>query len=129
MPEKWRPNIPYFHSLRMPFCAGELLGKAADLGEWEVFQKRRMKATITVRAQKDLFPMSQLTFHQALELTANFAFLAERMRAADCDFQTRANVCEAASRIAFLRAHIIAKDEQTRPAFGMTFQRAAFAVA
>ena len=74
-------------------------------------------------------PMSQLTFHQALELTANFAFLAERMRAADRDFQTRANVCEAASRIAFLRAHIIAKDEETRPGFGMTFQRAAFAVA
>ena len=73
--------------------------------------------------------MSQLTFQQALELTANFAFLAERMRAADRDFHTRANVCEAASRIAFLRAHIIAKDEQTRPSFGTTFRHVAFAVA
>ena len=73
--------------------------------------------------------MSQLTFNQALELTANLAFVAERMRAADRDFQTRANVCEAASRIAFLRAHIIAKDEETRPSFGTICRRAAFAVA
>jgi hypothetical protein len=51
------------------------------------------------------------------------------MRAADHDFQTRANVCEAASRIAFLRAHIIAKDEETRPSFETIFRRAAFAVA
>lgn len=64
-----------------------------------------------------------------MELTANFAFVAERMRAAERDFQTRANVCEAASRIAFLRAHIIAKDEETRPSFGTIFRRAAFAVA
>jgi len=64
-----------------------------------------------------------------MELTANFAFVAERMRAADRDFQTHANVCEAASRIAFLRAHIIAKDEETRPSFGTIFRRAAFAVA
>ena len=73
--------------------------------------------------------MSQLTFHQALELTANFAFTAERMRAADSDFQTRASLCETASRIAFLRAHILAKDEEARPSFGMIVRRAAFAVA
>lgn len=73
--------------------------------------------------------MSQLTFHQALELTADFAFAAERMRAADSDCQTRASLCETASRIAFLRAHILARDEEARPSFGMTFQRAAFAVA
>lgn len=73
--------------------------------------------------------MSQLTFHQALELTANYAFLADRMRSADRDFQTRAKVCETASRIAFLRAHIIAKDEETRPSFGTMCRRAAFAVA
>ena len=73
--------------------------------------------------------MSQLTFHQALELTANFAFTAERMRAADSDFHTRASLCETASRIAFLRAHILAKDEEARPSFGMIFRRAAFAVA
>ena len=73
--------------------------------------------------------MSQLTFHQALELTANFAFIAERLRAADHDFQTRATVCETASRIAFLRAHILAKDDEARPSFGTIFRRAAFAVA
>jgi hypothetical protein len=73
--------------------------------------------------------MSQLTFHQALDLTANFAFIAERMRAADHDSQTRANVCETASRIAFLRAHILAKDDEGRPSFGTIFRRAAFAVA
>ena len=73
--------------------------------------------------------MSHLTFHQALELTANFAFIAERLRAADHDFQTRATVCETASRIAFLRAHILAKGDEARPSFGTIFRRAAFAVA
>jgi hypothetical protein len=73
--------------------------------------------------------MSQLTSHQALELTAHFAFVAERMRAADTDLQTRVILCERASRIAFLRAQILAKNEERQPAFGAIFQRAAFAVA
>lgn len=73
--------------------------------------------------------MSQLTSHQALELTAHFVFVADRMRAAPSDFQARASVCERASRIAFLRAQILAKNEESQPAFGALFQRAAFAVA
>jgi hypothetical protein len=73
--------------------------------------------------------MSQLTSHQALELTAHFAFIADRMRAAHSDLQVRARVCERASRIAFLRAQILAKNEEMQPAFGAIFRRAAFAVA
>lgn len=73
--------------------------------------------------------MSQLTFHQALDLTATFAFTAERMREADRDLHSRASICERASRVAFLRAHVIAKSEEVCPAFGELFRRAAFAVA
>jgi len=73
--------------------------------------------------------MSQLTSYQALELTAHFALIADRMRASHPDFHRRACVCEQASRIAFLRAQVLAKNEETRPVFGNIFRRAAFAVA
>jgi hypothetical protein len=72
--------------------------------------------------------ISSLSSHQALELTASFAFTAERMRA-DSESQARANLYERASRIAFLRAHRIAQDEEARPAFGQMFRRAVFALA
>jgi hypothetical protein len=72
--------------------------------------------------------MCHLTSHEALQLTANFALTAERMRTAEADFQALANLYEIASRIAFLRAHLIAKDEQIRPAFGQS-RRPIFAVA
>ena len=71
--------------------------------------------------------MSLLTSHQALELSASFAFAAER--ASEGDFYVRARMCELASRVAFLRAHTIARDEEARPAFGVTFRKAMFAVA
>ena len=71
--------------------------------------------------------MSLLTSHQALELSANFAFAAER--ASESEFQVRARLCELASRVAFLRAHVIARDEEARPAFGLSFRKAIFAVA
>jgi hypothetical protein len=74
--------------------------------------------------------MSQLTSHEALHLTASFAFTAERMRSAAVDeVARRATLCEIASRVAFLRAHLIAKDEQVRPMFGMSRRTAAFATA
>jgi len=73
--------------------------------------------------------MSCLSSQQALELTAAFTRIAERMRAGDADFQTRANMCEMASRIAFLKAGILAREEEMRPLFGQIFRRAAFAVA
>jgi hypothetical protein len=73
--------------------------------------------------------MSCLTSYEALELTANFAFTAERMRAADADFQARANLYETASRIAFLKAHMIARDEEIRPVIGQACYRAVFAIA
>ncbi len=72
---------------------------------------------------------SQLTSQEALEMTASFAFTADRMRAADEAFEIRANICETASRVAFLRAHRIAKMEQILPAVGQTFRRAMFAAA
>jgi hypothetical protein len=73
--------------------------------------------------------MSQLTSYQALDLTVHFALIADRMRATHPDFQCRAQLCERASRIAFLRAQVLARDEETRPGFGDIFRRAAFAVA
>ena len=74
--------------------------------------------------------MSYLSSQQALKLAADFALAAEQMRAAEeVDFQTRANLYETASRVAFLRAHAIAKGEEIRPAFGDCFRRATFAVA
>lgn len=71
----------------------------------------------------------QLTSQEALVLTAAFAFTADRMRAAEGLFETRASICDAASRVAFLKAHLIAKREEVFPVLGDTFRRAAFAVA
>ena len=73
--------------------------------------------------------MLQLTSREALRLTANFAFTADRMRAADQDLATRASICERASRIAFLRAHSIAKREQIVPNLGECHRRAVFSIA
>jgi hypothetical protein len=82
-----------------------------------------------IPAQKDSFSMSLLTSHQALELCASLSFQAERLRASHGEFHVRARLCDVASRVAFLRAHAIARDEETHPAFGQTFRKAAFAVA
>lgn len=72
---------------------------------------------------------SPLSAKQALQLAADFAFTADQMRSAEgVEFQTLANIYEKASRVAFLRAHIIAKDEEVRPRFGESFPRAVFAV-
>jgi hypothetical protein len=72
--------------------------------------------------------MSCLSSHEALQLTATFAFTADRMRA-DSDSCPRASLYEIASRIAFLRAHMIARDEVVRPIFGQSFRLAALASA
>lgn len=71
----------------------------------------------------------QLTSQEALRLTATFAITADRMRGADHSLEIRAQICETASRVAFLRAHVIAKREEILPTFGETFRRAVFAVA
>ena len=74
--------------------------------------------------------MLQLTAQQALQLAADFLHTADYMRAANTpDSQTRAKLLESASRVAFLRAHAIARQEEVRPVFGEGFRRAAFAVA
>ena len=73
--------------------------------------------------------MSQFTSHEAILLTSSFVLTAERMRVGDTHSQARAALCEVASRVAFLRAHLIAKDEEVRPMFGQTARRATFAVA
>jgi len=71
--------------------------------------------------------MSHLTSQQALQFAADYARIAEQMRAAD--FHMRAGVYETASRAAFLKAHVIAKDEEMRPILGESSRRAAYAVA
>jgi hypothetical protein len=50
------------------------------------------------------------------------------MRATDKSFEVRASICETASRIAFLRAQMIAQKEEFLPGWGEAFRRAAFAV-
>lgn len=73
--------------------------------------------------------MSQLTSREALALTANFAFAADRMRAADSSYNRRAELFETASRIAFLRAELLARTEEIQPVLGQLFHRASFAIA
>lgn len=74
--------------------------------------------------------MSPLSSQQALKLAADFARTADQMRTADgTDFQSLVKLYEKASRVAFLRAHIIAQDEEVRPRFGQVLHRAAFAIA
>lgn len=71
-----------------------------------------------------------LTSAQALQLAADFALTADYIRATDAtDCQARAKFLETASRAAFLRAQAIARDEEVRPVLGLSYRRAAFAVA
>jgi hypothetical protein len=76
------------------------------------------------------FFMAYLSSQQALQLAADFALTAEYVREAHASsLKTTANLYETASRAAFLKAHVIAKDEEIRPSFGESFRRAAYAVA
>jgi hypothetical protein len=72
---------------------------------------------------------SPLSSQEALQLTAMFAFIADRMRAGDEALQVRASICETASRIAFLTAHRLAKREEIVPFMGAAFRPAMFAIA
>jgi hypothetical protein len=83
---------------------------------------------ILATAQKDSLQMCYLSSHEALQLTATFAVTAERMRA-DVEAQTLAGLYERASRVAFLKAHLIARKEEVRPIFGQNFRRAGYAAA
>lgn len=89
-----------------------------------VFSKRGTCSKIMVRVCR----MPALTSYEALQLTASFAITAERMKTADINFYGRAAMFEAASRITFLKAHVIAKEEETTPLLGEIARRAVFAV-
>ena len=69
----------------------------------------------------------ELTSQEALELAARFACTADRMRAAGEVSEVRRKICETASRIAFLRAHLIADREELFPPLGDALPRAIFA--
>jgi hypothetical protein len=74
--------------------------------------------------------MAHLTSHEALQLAADFALKAKRMRLDDAaDFQSKAELYETASRVAFLKARVLARDEQVRPVLGTNLRRATFVVA
>jgi hypothetical protein len=74
--------------------------------------------------------MAFLSSRQALQLAADFAFTAEYIRETNAaELRAQANLYEMASRAAFLKAHLMAKDEQTRPSFGESVRRVAYAVA
>ncbi len=74
--------------------------------------------------------MPLLSSTQALKLAADFAHVADQVRAADgSDLKHLIGLYEKASRVAFLRAHVIARDEEARPRFGQSSHRAVFAIA
>ena len=73
--------------------------------------------------------MPALTSHEALQLTASFAITAERMKTANVHFCGRAAMFETASRVTFLKAHVIAKKEEMAPRLSETRRRAVFAIA
>ncbi len=73
--------------------------------------------------------MPVLTSHDALQLASTFVVIADRMRAVDADLGSRAQLCDLASRVAFMRAQVLAKNEEIRPVFGAVHRRAIFAIA
>jgi hypothetical protein len=93
-----------------------------------VFQKPESWSRLTT-PHPEIF-MAYLSSHQALQLAADFALTAEYVREAHASgLHTRPNLYEIASRAAFLKAHVIARAEETRPIFGESFRRAAYTVA
>lgn len=73
--------------------------------------------------------MSCLTPHEALQLTATFAFTADYLRSSNTNTEMQARIYETASRVAFLRASLLARHEGARPKFGEISRRAIFATA
>ncbi len=72
--------------------------------------------------------MPPLTSQEALQLASKFALTADRVRAT-ADLGGRARLCDIASRVAFMRAQVLAKKEEIRPVFGKLHRRAIFAIA
>jgi len=72
--------------------------------------------------------MSCLTPHEALQLTATYAFTADYLRSSNTN-EVHARIYETASRVAFLRASLLARHEEARPKFGDVSRRALFATA
>ena len=76
------------------------------------------------------YRMAHLTGQEALQLAADFALKAEYMRADDAaDFKSKVELYETASRVAFLKACVIAREEEVRPVLGENLRRAMFVVA
>lgn len=69
--------------------------------------------------------MLALSSREALELTALFAGIANQIRAANST-STEAGLYETASRVAFLKAHILTAEPRACPVFGEPL-RAAYA--
>ena len=69
----------------------------------------------------------ELTSQEALQLAAALACTADRLRAAGEASEVRQKICQTASRIAFLRAHLIASREELFPPPGDALQPAIFA--
>jgi len=73
--------------------------------------------------------MPQLTPLEALQLTSTFVSTAERMRTSGTDLEKRALLYDTASRVAFLRAHLLSQRDEVRPMFGEIQRRAIFSIA
>jgi hypothetical protein len=73
--------------------------------------------------------MLSLTSHEALQLTATFAFTAEYLRSTDSPARVRARIYDRASRIALLRAHVLTRREDAKPRFGEPSRQSLFASA
>ncbi|HEY6767070.1 MAG TPA: hypothetical protein VI386_20105 [Candidatus Sulfotelmatobacter sp.] len=73
--------------------------------------------------------MSELTSSQALQIAADFALASECMKQAGPGIASRTRICELATRIALLRAPVLAKAEFARPFFGESLGQSMFASA
>jgi hypothetical protein len=70
--------------------------------------------------------MLSLSSREALNLTVLFAGIASQLRAADAN-SAEAGLYETASRVAFLKAHVLASRERACPIFGEPFRVASCA--
>ena len=70
--------------------------------------------------------MHPLSSREALNLSVIFAGIASQLRAANAN-SAEAGMYETASRVAFLKAHVLSSNERPRQVFSDTLRAAAYA--
>ena len=70
--------------------------------------------------------MHSLSSREAVNLSVIFAGIASQLRAADAN-SAEAGMYETASRVAFVKAHVLSSLERPRPVFGEPLRVATYA--